>query len=105
MSRGRFRRPWRSWRKSLELAGHRPRVVADFLTRCLFCMFAEDVGLLPERSFTDLLDSVPGDGAGFRELVEQLFREMNSGTGQGISIVLRKNLLQFNGGLFSDSRS
>ena len=88
--------------KSLELAGHRPRVVADFLTRCLFCMFAEDVGLLPERSFTDLLDSVPGDGAGFRELVEQLFREMNIGTGQGISIVLRKKLLQFNGGLFSD---
>jgi hypothetical protein len=88
--------------KSLELAGHRPRVVADFLTRCLFCMFAEDVGLLPERSFTDLLDSVAGDGAGFRELVEQLFREMNSGTGQGISIVLRKKLLQFNGGLFSD---
>ena len=35
--------------KSLEEAGHRPRVVADFLTRCLFCMFAEDVGLLPER--------------------------------------------------------
>jgi hypothetical protein len=88
--------------KSLELAGHRPRVVADFLTRCLFCMFAEDVGLLPERSFTDLLDSVAGDGAGFRELVEQLFREMNSGTGQGISIVLRKKLLQFNGGLFAD---
>jgi hypothetical protein len=29
--------------KSLEEAGQRPRVVADFLTRCLFCMFAEDV--------------------------------------------------------------
>ncbi len=84
--------------KSLEGAGHRPRLVADFLTRCLFCMFAEDVGLLPERSFTDLLDSVPTDGAGFQELVEQLFREMNSGTGKGISIVLRKKLLQFNGG-------
>jgi len=27
---------------------------------------------------------------------------MNSGTGKGISIVLRKKLLQFNGGLFSD---
>ena len=88
--------------KSLEEAGHKPRVVADFLTRCLFCMFAEDVGLLPERSFTDLLNSLPADGSGFQELVEQLFREMNSGTGKGISIVLRKKLLQFNGGLFSD---
>ena len=88
--------------KSLELAGHRPRVVADFLTRCLFCMFAEDVGLLPERSFTEMLDSLPADGRGFQEVVQHLFREMNSGTGQGISIVLRKKLLQFNGGLFSD---
>jgi hypothetical protein len=88
--------------KSLEEAGHKPRVVADSLTRCLFCMFAEDVGLLPERSFTDLLNSLPADGSGFQELVEQLFREMNSGTGKGISIVLRKKLLQFNGGLFSD---
>ncbi len=88
--------------KSLELAGYPPRVVADFLTRCLFCMFAEDVGLLPERSFTDLLNSLPGDGAGFQECVAQLFREMNTGTGRGVSIVLRKKLLQFNGGLFSD---
>ena len=88
--------------KSLEVAGHPPRVVADFLTRCLFCMFAEDVGLLPERGFTDLLDSLPDDGAGFQECVAQLFREMNTGTGRGVSIVLRKKLLQFNGGLFSD---
>jgi hypothetical protein len=88
--------------KSLEEAGHQPRMVADFLTRCLFCMFAEDVGLLPERSFTDLLNSLPADASGFPELVEQLFREMNSGTGKGISLVLRKKLLQFNGGLFAD---
>jgi alpha-galactosidase len=32
--------------KSFEAAGHEPQVVADFLARCLFCMFAEDVGLL-----------------------------------------------------------
>jgi hypothetical protein len=33
--------------KSLEAAGHPPQQVAAFLTRCLFSMFAEDVGLLP----------------------------------------------------------
>ncbi len=33
--------------KSFEKAGHPPKAVAEFLTRCLFCMFAEDVGLLP----------------------------------------------------------
>src|SRR6185295_8595820 len=33
--------------KSLEADGHKRRVVADFLTRCLFCMFAEDVASCP----------------------------------------------------------
>ena len=34
--------------------------------------------------------------------MQQLFREMNTGTGKGISVVLRKKLLHFNGGLFAD---
>src|SRR5689334_1302582 len=76
--------------KSLEADGHKPRVVADFLTRCLFCMFAEDVGLLPDNSFTDLLKSIPEDGTGFQELLGQLFEELDKGTGKGISVVLRK---------------
>ena len=29
--------------KSFEETGHTPKIVAEFLTRCLFCMFAEDV--------------------------------------------------------------
>jgi len=36
---------------SLERSGHPPKLVGEFLTRCLFCMFSEDVGLLPENSF------------------------------------------------------
>jgi hypothetical protein len=88
--------------KSLEADGHKLRVVADFLTRCLFCMFAEDVGLLPDNAFTELLKSIADDGTGFKELLEQLFRELDTGTGSGISVVLRKKLLRFNGGLFSD---
>jgi len=88
--------------KSLESAGHEPDIVAQFLTRCLFCMFAEDVELLPKNSFTDLLESLPASGEGFEQLVQQLFREMNTGTGKGISVVLRKKLLHFNGGLFAN---
>lgn len=88
--------------KSFEHAGHSPKVVAEFLTRCLFCMFAEDVELLPKHSFTELLDSLPASGEGFEDVLRQLFREMNAGTGKGISVVLRKKLLQFNGGLFAD---
>ena len=87
--------------KSLEEAGHEPDVVAQFLTRCLFCMFAEDIRLLPTGGFTELLESFPPSGEGFVEIMRQLFREMNTGTGRGISLVLRKRLLHFNGGLFA----
>lgn len=48
--------------KSFEKAGHPPKAVAEFLTRCLFCMFAEDVGLLPngdgKPGFSALLNSL-----------------------------------------------
>lgn len=88
--------------KSLEQAGHEPETVAQFLTRCLFCMFAEDVGLLPDHAFTEMLSGLPPDGNGFEDFMGQLFREMNTGTGKGLSIVLRRKLLQFNGGLFAD---
>ncbi len=39
----------------LEQSGHGAETVAGFLMRCLFTMFAEDVELLPDRSFTKLL--------------------------------------------------
>ena len=45
--------------KTLENAGHDAERVAGFLTRCLFSMFAEDVGLLPKASFSELLESLP----------------------------------------------
>ncbi len=88
--------------KSLEESGHEPDVVAQFLTRCLFCMFAEDVGLLPEHSFTELLKSLPADGTGFVSIIRTPFREMNTRTKGDISVVLRQKLLRFNGGLFAD---
>ena len=43
-----------------------PEVVAAFLMRCLFTMFAEDVGLLPKRSFTDLLERLRANAAPVR---------------------------------------
>ena len=86
--------------KSLELAGHEPDVVAQFLTRCLFCMFAEDVELLPKQSFTDLLESLPPGGEGFVQKIRTLFEEMQKGT--DYSVVLNRKLLRFNGGLFEN---
>jgi len=35
---------------------HDPQVVAHFLNRLLFCLFAEDVGLLPEKLVTRLFE-------------------------------------------------
>ncbi|MEX1203762.1 MAG: type IIL restriction-modification enzyme MmeI [Dongiaceae bacterium] len=46
--------------KSLEAAGHAPKTVATFLMRCLFTMFAEDVGLLRRRRTVFRL--MPGAG-------------------------------------------
>ena len=86
--------------KSLELAGHEPDIVAQFLTRCLFCMFAEDVELLPKNSFTELLESLPATGEGFVQKIRTLFEEMQKGT--DYSVVLNRKLLRFNGGLFEN---
>jgi hypothetical protein len=87
--------------KSLEKAGHDPRLVAEFLTRCLFCMFAEDVGLLPKEGFRGLLESLRGSPAGFVPKLQTLFAEMQTGT--DFSVILNRKLLRFNGGLFEEA--
>jgi len=86
---------------------HSPKIVAEFLTRCLFCMFAEDVGLLPNSEgkpgFTELLNSLPTNGEGFETMLRTLFAEMNEGRSKDVSVILRRKLLKFNGGLFADN--
>ena len=86
---------------SLEKSSHAPRLVAEFLTRCLFCMFAEDVGLLPKDSFRGLLESLRRSPEGFEPKLRTLFAEMQNGT--DFSVILNKKLLRFNGGLFEDA--
>ncbi len=86
--------------KSLEKAGHPPKLVAEFLCRCLFCMFAEDVGLLPPKSFREFLESLRRNTGSFVPLMEALFREMDQGA--SVSTILRQKLLRFNGGLFRE---
>ncbi|WP_374682871.1 class I SAM-dependent DNA methyltransferase [Accumulibacter sp.] len=87
--------------RTLEGAGHHPELVAGFLTRCLFSMFAEDVGLLPRENgqgaFTTLLETLQNSPQQFVPLLAALWREMDSG---GFSVVLRATLPRFNGKLF-----
>ncbi|ELQ8317913.1 class I SAM-dependent DNA methyltransferase [Pseudomonas aeruginosa] len=88
--------------KSLEADGHPPQLVASFLMRALFTMFAEDVGLLPERGFTELLQRLKNKPDTFAPMLEHLWQAMNSG---GFSPILESTLLKFNGGLFAEAQA
>ncbi len=58
---------------SLEKSGHDPHAVATFLMRCLFTMFAEDVGLLAAGVFTRLLESLRDCPEHFEPMVEEVW--------------------------------
>ncbi|HEY4531093.1 MAG TPA: DNA methyltransferase [Luteimonas sp.] len=83
--------------RSLEAAGHHAEAVAQFLMRCLFTMFAEDVRLLPEHAFRDLLARHAEQPDVAMRMLAQLWRDMDAG---GFSAVLAGNVLRFNGKLF-----
>ncbi len=91
--------------RALEADGHDAEAVAQFLTRCLFCFFAEDVGLLPRAdgkgAFTALLESLARAPEQFVSLVGEVWRAMDAG---GFSVALRAELPRFNGKLFKDPR-
>jgi len=77
-----------------------PQQVAQFLMRCIFTMFAEDVGLLKEHLFTKALETRwILNPKMFKPEVEALWEAMNEGTIFGF----HGKLLRFNGGLFADS--
>jgi len=86
--------------RSFEGQGHEPEAVARFLMRCLFTMFAEDVELIPRRSFSDLLKKLRGHPEDAADALAGLWATMNTG---GYSQGLMTRLKQFNGGLFKDA--
>ncbi|MFN3970910.1 MAG: class I SAM-dependent DNA methyltransferase [Gemmobacter sp.] len=86
--------------RSFEGQGHEPEAVARFLMRCLFTMFAEDVDLIPRRSFSDLLKRLRGHPAHAAPSLRALWETMNTG---GFSAVLTTDLMRFNGGLFKEA--
>jgi hypothetical protein len=85
--------------RSLE-GQHQPERVANFLLRCLFTMFAEDVALLPAGSFTGLLARLKEDPDAFVPALESLWGTMSTG---GLSTILLKKLPRFGGGLFTQA--
>ncbi len=86
----------------LRKRGHDAEKVAHFLTQCLFCFFAEDVGLLPDRMFEKMLNArlfdnrerlTPSEALG--KGLGQLFVAMRDGGMWGGHYIP-----YFNGGLF-----
>jgi hypothetical protein len=96
--------------KSLEADGHPPHQVGAFLTRCLFSMFAEDVGLLPasnqsgegKGAFSELLQTHRANPPILQRMLQALWADMDRG---GFSAALAKDVLKFNGKLFKASQS
>jgi type II restriction/modification system DNA methylase subunit YeeA len=72
--------------------------VAHFLDRVVFCLFAEDIGLLPDQIFTRIVDKASGDPAKFCRFIGQLFDAMAKGGEFGL-----ENIRHFNGNLFDST--
>ena len=89
--------------RHLEADKHDQVLIATFLMRCIFTMFAEDVGLLPAGIFTKALKDqwVPNPSA-FPAGIEQLWQTMNRG-GHMFGVV--NKILKFNGGLFASPQA
>ena len=77
--------------------GHDPQTVAHFVNRLVFCMFAEDVGLLPGSMFTRMLEQARRRPDEFADLARDLFGAMSTGGRVGF-----ESVAWFNGGLFDD---
>lgn len=81
----------------LRQRGHEPHAVAHFVIRLVFCMFAEDVDLLPNDMFKRMLEACRHNPESFSEHARTLFAAMKSGGMVGF-----EKVEWFNGGLFDD---
>lgn len=81
----------------LRQRGHDAEQVAHFINRLVFCMFAEDVKLLPDNIFSRMLERALDDPSQFESFARSLFTAMKSGGHIGF-----EKVAWFNGGLFND---
>jgi len=90
--------------RALEEENHPAEEVATFLMRCLFAMFAEDVGLLPAESFTAMLKRAleNPDPMAFVPLATQLFEAMDEGK---FAFGLEAQVRRFNGAFYKNRRA
>jgi hypothetical protein len=77
--------------------GYPSHPVAHFINRLVFCMFAEDVDLLPNKMFKRMLEHTLARPDEFETMASDLFRAMKGGGRIGF-----EHVAWFNGGLFND---
>jgi len=85
--------------KRLQDRKEEPRAVAHFLNRLVFCMFAEDAGLLPEKLFSRTVRATQGRPAAAQAQLSDLFGKMAQ---PGDTFFGADLIRWFNGGLFDD---
>lgn len=81
---------------SIRGRGHDPQLVAHFLNKLLFTMFAEDAGLLPSGLLRRLIDGAQNDPVSFASGLSELFGKMSEHGG----LFGTDRIEWFNGGLF-----
>jgi type II restriction/modification system DNA methylase subunit YeeA len=86
--------------ESLRDRGFDPERSAHFLMRLLFCLFAEDIGLLPAGLFGRIVAATQGRPTDFTARLQQLFGAMATGGFFGAD-----DIAYFNGGLFVDDEA
>lgn len=77
--------------------GQPSQTVAHFINRLVFCMFAEDVDLLPSKMFGRMIEGAARSPGEFEALASSLFAAMRAGGRVGF-----ERVDWFNGGLFDD---
>lgn len=83
--------------KALRKRKFAPQKVARFLDRIVFCLFAQDVGLLPKGLFAELVENAYLKPEAFARRLGDLFSVMATGGDFG-----PHSIKFFNGDLFSD---
>ncbi len=85
-------------RREVNVAQRKNLRIARFLNRVVFCLFAEDTGLLPVGTFTQVARTGLEDENHFAESLEELFRVMATGGRFGAY-----KIRHFNGHLFEEA--
>lgn len=80
--------------------------IAHFLMRCIFTMFADDVGLLPKGEFRKLLEDCVASPRSFAPMVRELWAKMDEKDhDKRFFSAFRTHVRHFNGNLFHNAKA